>query len=123
MAMRIYFSGIGGVGIGPLAQVARDAGYEVIGSDLSESPLTKQLVASGIEVYIGQDGSQIASANESNPIEWFVYTSALPEDHAELVYAKEHRIRASKRDEFLAEFLKNQSFLMVVLKWLALKEV
>lgn len=115
MAMRIYFSGIGGVGIGPLAQVARDAGYEVIGSDLSESPLTKQLVASGIEVYIGQDGSQIASANESNPIEWFVYTSALPEDHAELVYAKEHRIRASKRDEFLAEFLKNHDLQLIAI--------
>jgi UDP-N-acetylmuramate--alanine ligase len=115
MAMRIYFSGIGGVGIGPLAQVAHDAGYEVIGSDLSESPLTKQLVVSGVEVYIGQDGSQIASAHESGPIEWFVYTSALPIDHPELTYAKEHGIRASKRDEFLAEFLKNHELQLIAI--------
>lgn len=115
MLMRIYFSGIGGVGIGPLAQVARDAGYEVIGSDLSESPLTKQLVASDVMVYIGQDGSQIASAHESRTIEWFVYTSALPADHPELVYAKEHGIRTSKRDEFLAEFLKNHNLQLIAI--------
>lgn len=115
MLMRIYFSGIGGVGIGPLAQVARDAGYEVIGSDLSESPLTKQLVKSGVEVYIGQDGSQIASAHESGPVEWFVYTSALPSDHPELSYANQHGIRTSKRDDFLAEFLKKHDLQLIAI--------
>ena len=115
MLMRIYFSGIGGVGIGPLAQIARDAGYEVIGSDMAESPLTRQLSESGVEVMIGQDGSQIASAHTAAPIEWFIYTSALPEDHPELVYARDQNIKTSKRDGFLAEFIKERDLQLVAI--------
>ncbi len=115
MLMRIYFSGIGGVGIGPLAQIANDAGYEVIGSDIAESPLTSQLKTAGITVKIGQDGSQIASVHEDTPIEWFIYTSALPSDHAELVFARDHGIRTSKRDEFLAEFIKDRDLTLIAI--------
>lgn len=113
MLMRLYFSGIGGVGIGPLAQIARDGGYEVIGSDAAESPITRQLSDSGITVYIGQDGSQISQAHESAPIDWFIYTSALPSDHPELVYARDHGIKASKRDGFLAEFIKEKDLQLI----------
>ncbi len=55
--MNIYFSGLGGVGIGPLAEIAFDAGHSVVGSDTTESPLTAELTARGITVNIGQDGS------------------------------------------------------------------
>ena len=41
--MRIYFSGIGGVGIGPLAEIALDAGYSVYGSDREPSVMTRSL--------------------------------------------------------------------------------
>ncbi len=115
MLMRIYFSGIGGVGIGPLAQIANDAGYEVIGSDIAESTVTSQLKTAGITVKIGQDGSQIASVHEDTPIEWFIYTSALPSDHAELVFARDHGIRTSKRDEFLAEFIKDHDLTLIAI--------
>ncbi|MEO5691323.1 MAG: Mur ligase domain-containing protein [Candidatus Saccharimonadales bacterium] len=111
--MRIYFSGIGGVGIGPLAQIANDGGYEVIGSDLAESPLTHQLKKSGVDVRIGQDGSQIARAHDSAAIDWFIYTSALPADHPELVFARDNGIRTSKRDEFLAEFIKDHDLQLI----------
>ena len=104
--MRIYFSGVGGVGIGPLMQIARDAGYDVVGSDQNENMMTKQLVNSGMTVYIGQDGSQVARAQADSPIDWFVYTAALPSDHPELTFAQNNGIRASKRDEFLAELLR-----------------
>lgn len=113
MLMRIYFSGIGGVGIGPLAEIAHDAGYDVIGSDMAKSPITVQLEQRGIDVVIGQDGSQIAHAHESAPIEWFVYTSALPDNHPELVYARDQGIRHSKRDEFLAEFLSRHNLQLI----------
>lgn len=113
MLMRVYFSGIGGVGIGPLAEIAHDAGYNVIGSDLAESPLTEQLSARGIEVMIGQDGSQIASAHQTQPIDWFVYTSALPDDHPELQFARQNSIRLSKRDEFLADFIKRHDLRLI----------
>lgn len=103
--MHIYFSGIGGVGVGPLAEVAYDAGYTISGSDQSESLMTKELVERGIDVVIGQDGSQIARAHSVQPIDWLVYTAALPTDHPELTFARENDIRISKRDELLAEII------------------
>lgn len=103
--MNIYFSGLGGVGIGPLAQIARDAGHTVSGSDMSERPLTQQLRDEGVAVNIGQDGQFLRACHEAAPIDWFVYTSALPSDHPELVLASQLGIRTGKRDEFLAELI------------------
>lgn len=103
--MRIYFSGIGGVGIGPLAEIARDAGYDVLGSDLHESPLTAALQTSGVPVAIGQSGEEIAAAHSERPIDRLVYTAALPADHPELQFAQAHNIPTAKRDELLAEII------------------
>jgi len=111
--MHIYFSGIGGVAIGPLAEIARAAGYNVSGSDLARSLMTDQLSEQGIDVKIGQDGSQIASAHEAQPIDWFVYTAALPNGHPELTFAREHNIRISKRDELLAEIIKQKDLKLI----------
>lgn len=113
--MRIYFSGIGGVGIGPLAEIARDAGYDVLGSDLHESPLTTALQTSGVPVFIGQSGEEIARAHAEQPIDWLVYTAALPPDHPELVFAREHGIRTSKRDELLAEIIKQKDLKLIAI--------
>lgn len=111
--MHIYFSGLGGVGIGPLAQIAHDAGYTVSGSDLQDGAMTKQLRERGLSVHIGQDGSQIASVHDSEPIDWFVYTAALPEDHPELVFARSNGIRASKRDELLAQIITEKNLKLI----------
>lgn len=113
--MRVYFSGIGGVGIGPLAEIARDGGYDVVGSDKQESFVTRELSDSGIDVLIGQDGSQIDNAHQQQPIDWFVYTSALPPDHPELAFAREHGIKASKRDDFLAHFIAEKNLKLIAI--------
>ena len=113
--MRMYFSGIGGVGIGPLAEIARDAGYDVVGSDLHESPLTRALAASGVHVAIGQSGQEIAAAHAEKPIDWLVYTASLPADHPELVFAHTHGIRVSKRDELLAEIIKDKQLKLIAI--------
>lgn len=111
--MRIYFSGIGGVGIGPLAEIALDAGHDVVGSDLKESPLTKALEARGASIALNQDGTHIAHSHEAAPFDWFVYTAALPENHPELVFAKEHGIHAAKRDELLAELITEKELKLI----------
>ena len=103
--MHIYFSGLGGVAIGPLAEIAHDAGHEVSGSDLTDNLMTSQLRQRGITVSIGQDGTQVAKVHAASPIDWFVYTAALPDDHPELVFAREHGIRTTKRDELIAEII------------------
>ena len=76
--MHIHFSGIGGAGIGPLAQVALQAGYEVSGSDKQMSLYIEYLQKHGIkDIVIGQTEGDIAAVHEKNPIDWFVYSSAL----------------------------------------------
>lgn len=113
--MNVYFSGLGGVGIGPLAEIARDAGVNVMGSDLSESLVTKQLSEQGINVNIGQDGTFLQKCHDEAPLDWFVYTAALPEDHAELALARQLGIRTGKRDEFLAEFIEQNNLKLIAI--------
>lgn len=113
--MNIYFSGLGGVGIGPLAEIAHDAGHSVIGSDLAEGPLTRELTARGVTVNIGQDGTFLRQTHAATPIDWFVYTAALPATHPELVAAKALGIRAAKRDEFLAELIKTHNLKLIAI--------
>ncbi len=111
--MNVYFSGLGGVGIGPLAEIARDAGLNVMGSDLAESLVTEELRQLGVAVHIGQDGTFLQEAHNASPLDWFVYTAALPEDHPELVLARQLGIRAGKRDEFLAEFIADHNLKLI----------
>lgn len=99
--MHIYFSGIGGVGLGPLAEITRGAGHIISGSDLADSPTFSNLQKEGFDVSLDQNGSYLAEIHAKNPIDWFVYTAALPPDHPELVYAQKNGIKASKRDELL----------------------
>ena len=83
--MNIYFSGIGGVGLGPLAELAHDAGHHVLGSDSHIGLETQELERRGISVSQDQTGEYLAYRHEQTPIDWFIYTAALPPDHPELV--------------------------------------
>jgi len=111
--MNIYFSGLGGVGIGPLTQIARDAGHAVMGSDLAEGLVIDELRSEGVLLNIGQDGSFLQACHLETPIDWFVYTAALPEDHPELVLARELGIRVGKRDEFLAYIIQEKDLKLI----------
>ncbi len=111
--MRIYFSGVGGVGIGPLMEIAYDAGYEVVGSDLAESLMTQKLQQKGLEVHIGQDYAHIAQVYKNAQFDWLVHSSALPSDHPELVFARNQGIRISKRDVFLSELLRQKNLELI----------
>lgn len=113
--MNIYFSGLGGVGIGPLAEIAHDAGHGVVGSDIADSRITHELRSKGIAVNIGQDGSFLRKCHENTPLDWYIHTSALPATHPELLLAKELGIRTGKRDEFLAEFIKEHNLKLIAI--------
>lgn len=107
--MNIYFSGIGGVGIGPLAEIAADAGYQVQGSDRQDSTITNELRRRGISVEIGQSGDYLEACHQADPIDWLVYTSGLPEDHTELVRARQLGIKTTKRDELLNYIIQDKN--------------
>ena len=111
--MLIYFSGIGGVAIGPLAEIALGAGYEATGSDLQPSLMTEQLSSRGVNVVIGQSGAEIAAVHAKTPVDWLVYTSALPDDHPELQFARDNNIRATKRDQFLSHLIAEKKLKLI----------
>jgi UDP-N-acetylmuramate--alanine ligase len=117
--MHIYFSGIGGAGIGPLAQIAQQAGYTVSGSDKQDSSYIDYLRKHGItDIHIGQTREAIQSLHERKPIDWFVYTSALPLENPnapELAYCAEQDIKTSKRDELLNLILKEQKLKLIAI--------
>ena len=113
--MNIFFSGIGGVAIGPLAEISHDAGYAVQGSDMHESLVTNELKKRGITVHIGQDGTFLEQRHALQPIDWFIYTAALPSDHPELVLAKKLGIKTAKRDELIAHIIAEKKLKLIAI--------
>lgn len=113
--MHIYFIGIGGVGIGPLAEVAHDVGYRVTGNDLAASPVTENLNKKNIDIHIGSAADHLKQTQQKKPIDWLVYTAALPEDAAELRFAKNAGIKCSKRDGFLNHLLREKNLKLLAI--------
>ncbi len=110
--MHIYFSGIGGTAIGPLALIAKQAGYTVSGSDKQDSQYIEYLRKKGInDIHIGQDRDAIAEVHDVDPIDWYVYSSAVAIENAdapELQFAREQDIKHSKRDELLNQIISDK---------------
>ncbi len=111
--MRIFISGIEGTGMGPLALMTKAAGFTVFGSDLAEGSIHDELVQAGIEVSLGkQDGNFLKTKLEEG-VDWFCHTSALKEDHPELVLAREAGIKVTKRDDLTAFLVSELGLKMV----------
>jgi UDP-N-acetylmuramate--alanine ligase len=117
--MHIYFSGIGGTGIGPLSLIAHESGYDVSGSDKQDSAYVAYLKQHGVtDVHIGQSYEQIAAVHAQKPIDWFVYSSAVTKERAdppELRFCKEQGIKATKRDEFLNGFIGDKHLKLIAI--------
>lgn len=113
--MNVYISGISGTGMGPLALMAKSAGMTVFGSDLQAGAVTSELINGEIKVCLGeQDGEFLKARAKSEGVDWFVYTSALPENHPELVMARKLKIKhITKRDEFISYLVKKLKLKMV----------
>jgi UDP-N-acetylmuramate--alanine ligase len=107
--MHVFFSGIGGTAIGPLAMIAHQAGYTVSGSDKQDSQYLSYLQQKGLDnVYVGQTFEAIKAAHQKNPIDWIVFSSAVlieDPDHPELAFARENNIKITKRDELLNKII------------------
>lgn len=117
--MHIFFSGIGGAGIGPLALVAKQAGYEVSGSDKQNSSYLEYLNKKGIKnIAVGQSADFISKVHARKPIDWYVYSSAVEKenpDAPEFKFVDENDIKRTKRDEFLSNFLKEKNLKMIAI--------
>ena len=115
--MHIFFSGIGGVGIGPLSLVAKQAGHTVSGSDKQDSLYIDYLKKHGIsDIHIGQSKAQIAAVHDKTPIDWYVHSSAVAieqPDAPEFEFCREQHIKMSKRDELLNAILNDTGLKLI----------
>ncbi len=96
----IHFVGIGGSGMSGIAEVMFNLGYQVSGSDLSDSMITRQLKRLGITIYQGHARVQVGSADV------VVTSTAVQPDNPEVIEAHERNIPVVPRVMMLAELMR-----------------
>src|SRR6267154_1160133 len=99
----IHFIGIGGIGMSGIAEVMRDLGYRVQGSDSSDSANVKRLRELGIPVAIGQRAENLGEAQV------VVYSSAVKPENPEFAAARATGLPIVRRAEMLAELMRLKS--------------
>ncbi|MFU8797841.1 MAG: Mur ligase domain-containing protein, partial [Gammaproteobacteria bacterium] len=97
---RIHFIGIGGAGMGGIAEVLLNLGYEISGSDIIENTVTKNLTKQGVTIYTHHSAENILSADV------VVRTTAVGDDNIEIIAAHEHRIPVVPRAQMLGELMR-----------------
>ena len=96
----IHFIGVGGAGMCGIAEVLKNQGYQVSGSDIKASKTTAQLEDNGIQVFIGHAAENIAGANV------IVVSTAIDQENPEIKAAIENRIPVVRRAEMLGELMR-----------------
>ncbi|MDN6020389.1 MAG: UDP-N-acetylmuramate--L-alanine ligase, partial [Enterobacterales bacterium] len=96
----IHFVGIGGAGMGGIAEVLANEGYQISGSDLAPNPVTQQLTELGAQIYFNHRPENVKDASV------VVVSTAISADNPEIVAAREARIPVIRRAEMLAELMR-----------------
>ncbi len=97
---RVHFVGIGGAGMSGIAEVLVNQGFEVTGSDLTQSRTTRHLEKLGAKVFMSHEPEHVQGADV------LVVSNAIPEGNPEVVAARERRIPVVPRAEMLAELMR-----------------
>ena len=104
---KVYFIGIGGIGMSALARYFKFVGKNVAGYDKTETPLTRDLVEFGINVHY-EDDLELVPKIYLDPINsLIVYTPAVPNDHMEYNYFIGNGFQVKKRSEVLGLITKD----------------
>jgi UDP-N-acetylmuramate--alanine ligase len=104
---RLHFVGIGGSGMSGIARVFLEAGYQVTGSDRSDSAGLDPLRALGARIAIGHDAANVGDADT------LVVTGALWQDNPEYRYAIDHGLPVLHRSQALAWLINRQRLVAV----------
>ena len=97
---RAHFVGIGGSGMGGIAEVLLNLGYGVQGSDIKANAVTRRLEQLGARVLIGHDAGHIEGADV------VVVSTAINRDNPEVAAALDARIPVVPRAEMLGELMR-----------------
>jgi UDP-N-acetylmuramate--alanine ligase len=96
----IHFVGVGGAGMGGIAEVLVHLGYQVSGSDLSRNAMTSRLEQQGVKVLTGHEAANVEG------VDAIVVSSAIRDDNPEVQHARELGIPVVPRAEMLAELMR-----------------
>ena len=96
----IFFIGIGGAGMGGIAEVLLNEGYQISGSDIQQGAMTERLSSLGATVKIGHRAENVEG------MDVIVVSSAINEANPEIITAREQRIPIIRRAEMLAELMR-----------------
>ena len=96
----IHFIGIGGAGMGGIAEVLLNEGYQVAGSDINPNAVVQRLRKQGARVHIGHAAENLEDASV------VVVSSAIDETNIEIIEARKKRIPIVRRAEMLAELMR-----------------
>jgi UDP-N-acetylmuramate--alanine ligase len=96
----IHFVGVGGAGMSGIAEVLRNLGYEISGSDLSDSATLRRLAGLGIQTYVGHDAAHVKGADA------VVTSTAVQSANPEVQQARAMRIPVVPRALMLAELMR-----------------
>ena len=98
---RIYFIGIGGIGMSALARYFKAAGKDVAGYDRTNTNLTRELLNAGINIHF-EDNIELIPGNYLKKSDTLVIiTPAIPADHKELTHFRKNNFKILKRSEVL----------------------
>ncbi|SES99770.1 UDP-N-acetylmuramate--L-alanine ligase [Thalassotalea agarivorans] len=97
---RIHFVGIGGAGMGGIAEVLLNEGYQISGSDIAENQVVRRLRDLGAQIAIGHQAKNIDGASV------IVVSTAIDNTNPEINAASEQRIPVVRRAEMLAELMR-----------------
>ncbi|MBT7043700.1 MAG: UDP-N-acetylmuramate--L-alanine ligase, partial [Candidatus Marinimicrobia bacterium] len=96
---KVYFVGIGGIGMSGIAELLLNLGFKVSGSDMSENENVIRLKKIGIDVNIGHDPANVSDSDV------LVYSSAIPLENPEIMKARQKGIPVIRRAEMLGELI------------------
>ena len=106
---RVYFVGIGGIGMSALARYFAKRGAVVCGYDKTRTELTIGLEHEGILIsYLDDDATLPVCFLDKNPDTLIVYTPAIPKNSVILTYFQENGFALKKRSEVLGIISKGQ---------------
>tara|TARA_X000001036_G_C20651456_1_gene795157 strand:+ start:1 stop:1398 length:1398 start_codon:yes stop_codon:yes gene_type:complete len=93
----IHFVGIGGIGMSGLAQIMKNMGFRIQGSDQNRNKNTSSCLKSGIKIFIGHSQNNLKKATI------LVKSTAIKNNNVEIKYAKKNKIPIYSRAEVLAD--------------------
>ena len=110
---KVYFIGIGGIGMSALARYFVANGKQVAGYDKTPSEITKALQEVGVTIHFNDNVSEIDSRFLDSESTLIVYTPAVPKEHSELKFFKKNNFNVLKRSAVLGEITRQTLCLAV----------